>query len=299
MFGVGTASSGATFTAAQTTTGTFTTRPACSGGTTYPAAVVALDPTLYYRFGESAGATTVADASGHGHDGVVRQSSPNTGVAPPVTLGAAGSGLIWCDTTAGLSTATTPAALDSGSFVTWPVAQPNTNTFTVMAWVRTTSTTGGRVVGMSSSSWARDVHYDRQLVVDDTGRVQLDMYPGDFYRLTSTSTVNDGQPHFLVATLGPAGAALYVDGALEAADPAQTTAETYTGNEQALPPPPPGGSGGATPDGYGYWRVGWDNLSGWGVTDYGFAGVIDEAAVWQSRQLTAAEVAALWATNHW
>jgi hypothetical protein len=257
--------------------------------------VVALGPTFYYRFGEAAGATSVVDSSGNGNDGTVRQSSPVAGVAAPVTFGTGGTGLIWCDTTDGMASPSTPGALGSGSFVVWPTARPNLDTFTEMAWVRTSSTTGGRVVGMSSSTWALDVHYDRQIVVDDAGHARFEIYPGFRYALTSTMAVNDGKPHFLVATLGPGGASLYVDGVRDRFDPAQTTAETYTGNETVSPT----GTGPTTPDGQGYWRVGWDDINGWGATDYGLAGVVDEAALFENKALTPAEVASLWSTNHW
>ncbi len=288
-------STGAVLTASASTDGVFGTRAACSAGTGYPAAVQALGPTFYYRFGEAAGAATVADSSGNNNDGVVRQSSPVPATAAPVTFAAAGSGLIWCDTTDGMTSPAIPGGLGSGSFVVWPSARPNVDTFTEMAWVRTTSSTGGRVIGMGSSTWAQDVHYDRQLVIDDAGHARFEIYPGFRYTLTSSSAVNDGQPHFLVATMGPGGAALYVDGVRDQFDPAQTTAETYTGNEVAVPP----GPGPATPDGQGYWRVGWDNINGWGATDYGLAGVVDEAALFENKALTPAQVATLWSTNHW
>ena len=288
-------SSGAVLTASATASGTFDTRTACSAGTGYPAAVEALGPTFYYQFGEAAGATTVADSSGNGNDGIVRQSSPVPAAAPPVTFGAAGSGLVWCDTTDGMTSASTPGGTGSGSFVVWLTARPNLNTFTEMAWVRTTSTTGGRVIGMSSSTWAQDVHCDRQLVIDNAGHARFEIYPGFRYTLTSSMAVNDGNPHFLVATLGPGGAALYVDGVRDQYDPAQTTAETYTGNETVSST----GTGPATPNGQGYWRVGWDNINGWGATDYGLAGVVDEAALFEGTQLSAAQVGALWRANHW
>jgi len=295
----GLASTQATFTASGASDASFSTRAACSSPSAFPAAVVALGPTFYYRFAEAAGAVTVADASGNGNTGLVRNSSPTAGVAPPLVLGAVGAGLIWCDTTSGLTSAATSGALSSGSFVVWSTARPNPTTFTVMAFVRTVGTLGGRLIGMGSSTWAKDVHYERQLVVDDTGHIRFELYPGFRFQLTSPGTVNDGKPHFVVGTLGPAGACLYVDGQLAAADPAQTTAETYTANEQRNPPPPAGGSGGATPNGFGYWRVGWDNINGWGATDYAIAGVIDEAALFEGKQLSAAQVGALWRANHW
>jgi len=274
---------------------TFTTRAACAAGTGYPTAVKALGPTFYYRFGEAAGATTVADSSGNGNTGTVRTSSPNTGVAPALTFGAAGSGLIWCDTT-GLTSPKIVGTLNSGSFVVWPSARANLNTFSIMAWVRTSTTTGGRILGQSSSTWAKDVHYDRQLIFTDTGHVAFDVYPGFNYAMTSTAALNDGLPHFLVATLGPAGATLYVDGVLDQSDPTRTTAETYTTNENVNPPP---AGAPRTPDGQGYWRVGWDNLASWGATDFGLNGVIDEAALFENQQLGAGQVAGLWAKNHW
>lgn len=295
----GLATTAATFTGSSPLDASFSTRTACASGSAFPSAVVALGPTFYYRFAEAAGATTVTDSSGNGNDGLVRNSSPTAGVAAPLVLGAPGSGLIWCDTTSGLTSVATSGALSSGSFVVWPSARPNPNTFSVMAFVRTTSTSGGRIIGMGSSTWAKDVHYERQLVIDDAGHVRFELYPGFYFQLISPSTVNDGKPHFVVGTLGPAGADLYVDGQLAQADPAQTTAETYTGNEQINPLPPPAGSGGATPNGFGYWRVGWDNIKSWGATDFGIAGVIDECALFEGKQLSAAQVGALWQANHW
>ncbi len=274
---------------------TFTTRAACSAGTAYPGAVKALGPTFYYRFGEAAGATTVADFSGNGNTGTVRTSSPTAAVAPALTFGAANSGLIWCDAT-GLTSPNIVGTLSSGSFVVWPSARANLNTFSIMAWVRTSTATGGRIIGQSSSTWAKDVHYDRQLIFTDTGHVAFDIYPGFNYAMVSTAALNNGLPHFLVATLGPAGATLYVDGVLDKTDVTRTTAETYTNNENVNPPP---AGGPKTPDGQGYWRVGWDNLASWGATDYGLSGVIDEAALFENQQLTGAQVSALWAKNHW
>ena len=108
-------STGAVLTSSGTTTGVIGTRAACSAGTGFPAAVQALGPTFYYRFGEAAGAPTVADSSGNNTDGVVRQSSPVPATAGPVTFAAAGSGLIWCDTTDGMTSPSMPAGLGSGS----------------------------------------------------------------------------------------------------------------------------------------------------------------------------------------
>jgi hypothetical protein len=280
-------------------TGSLVTRAACTTPSSYAAAVTALNPTFYWRFSEAAGATSVADSSGHGNAGTVVTSSPTVGVAAPLTLGAANSGLVQCDGT-GLTSPSIPGTSSSGSYVVWPSPQPNSNTLSITAWVRTTSTTGGRIIGQGSSTWARDKHYDRMIFLDNAGHAVFAIYPGRFYYLRSSMAVNDGKPHFLAATLGPAGAALYVDGVRDQLDPSQKTAETYTNNETTTPT-----STTTTLDGYGYWRVGWDNLTGWTTTgqaqptDFGLNGVIDEAALFDGQQLSDTQIAGLWAANHW
>ena len=292
--------SGASLTDTETVnTGSLVTRAACTTPSSYAAAVTALSPTFYWRFSEAAGATSVADSSGHGNAGTVVTSSPTAGVAAPLTLGAANSGLVQCDGT-GLTSPSIPGTSSSGSYVVWPIAQPNSDTQSITAWVRTTSTAGGRIIGQGSSTWAKDKHYDRMIFLDDVGHAVFAIYPGGFYYLRSSVAVNDGKPHFLAATLGAAGAALYVDGVRDQFDPSQHTAETYTGNETTTPT-----STTATPNGFGYWRVGWDNLNLWTTagqpqpTDFGLNGVIDEAALFDGQQLTDAQIAGLWAANHW
>ncbi|WP_164076131.1 LamG domain-containing protein, partial [Stenotrophomonas maltophilia] len=68
---------------------------------------------------------------------------------------------------------------------------------------------------------------------------------------------NDNKWHHVVSTLSPAGMVLYVDGKVVAQDASVVSAQ----------------------DNYlGYWRVGYDSLSGWpnAPTSASFAGGIDE-----------------------
>jgi hypothetical protein len=259
--------------------GTLVTRAACTTTpSSYAAAVMALNPTLYWRFSEAAGATTVADSSGNGTAGTVMNSSPATGVAGPLVLGTAGSGLVQCDDT-GVTSPSIPGTLSSGSFVVLPTARLAPNTFTILAWVRTKSTAGGRLIGDGNRAAGSSTRSDRMLFLDNTGRAVFGVSFTGKRSLRSATAVNDGQPHFLAASLGPAGAALYVDGVLAQSDPKLTGATRYQG----------------------YWRVGWDSLSGWAAvpTDFGLAGIIDEAAVFEGVQLSSAQIAGLWAANHW
>lgn len=280
----GATATGATATGSHALAGnTFATRTACSAGTGFPGAVQSLGPTLYWRFSEAAGAMTVADSSGGGHTGTVRLG---TLPANRVVLGAASP--IWCDSGAALQQPAVARPVTDAGTVVWTTvrAAPGPNTFTIMAWVKVPAglSTGGRIIGFGNADTGRSTNYDRHLFVDNQGRAVFGIYPGAVRVLRSTTLVNDGAAHFVVGTLGPGGGSLYVDGVLQGSAATWTVAQNYAG----------------------YWRVGWDNVAGWGLpgdpnnpTDFGLGGTIDEAAVFEGQALTAAQVAALYAENHW
>jgi hypothetical protein len=281
LSGLGSSATGAVYTSSlDAGTSTFTTRAACSAGTSYPAAVVALGPTFYYRFGEAAAPYpgSVADSSGNGNDGTVVAGSP---ASTSLTFGAPSP--IWCDGTGAISQAPIDQAASTAGFVVWPTLRTHPDVFTLMAWVQTAPgmSTGGQVMGFGDSLAARSSMYDRHIYLDNAGHVVFGIWTGSPTVLTSPGVVNDGKPHQLVASLGPAGGRLYVDGALVASDPSWTVGQTYDG----------------------YWRVGWDSLGAWGTgtdpADYGMDGTIDEAAVFDGKELTPGEVAGTYATNHW
>jgi hypothetical protein len=275
---IGVSTTSATYSAsADAGTASFTTRVACSAGTGYPAAVNALNPTLYYRFGEPAAPqpATVADSSGAGHDGTVVAG------VPAEAFGATSP--IWCDTTRAMRQPAVNRATVGAGFVVWPSLRSAPNVFTEMAWIQVANgmSTGGRVMGYSNQLGTRSTQYDRHIYLDNAGHVVFGIWTGSPTTLTSPGTVNDGKPHQLVASLGPAGGRLYIDGVMVAANGSWTTAEAFNG----------------------YWRVGWDNLNAWGTgtdpADFGLDGVIDEAAVFEGIELTPGQVATTYAANHW
>ncbi|MFB4296090.1 LamG-like jellyroll fold domain-containing protein [Actinomadura sp. NTSP31] len=143
--------------------------------------------------------------------------------------------------------------------------------FSVEAWVKTASASGGKIIGYGGSASGNSSSYDRHLYMTNDGRVVFGVYPGSTKTVQSAAGLNDGKWHHVAGTLdGAAGMKLYVDGAQVAADGGVTSAQSYSG----------------------YWRIGGDNLSGWPnrpSSDY-FNGSIDEAAVYP-RALTAEQVA--------
>jgi hypothetical protein len=142
--------------------------------------------------------------------------------------------------------------------------------FSVELWFRTQSSRGGKLIGYGDSSDGTSSNYDRHVYMTNSGEIIFGVYPGETKTVQSRPGYNDGEWHHIVATQGAGGISLYLDGELVDDDSSVTTAQSYSG----------------------YWRLGGDNLSGWGnrpSSDY-FAGALDEAAVY-SRVLQPEEIA--------
>ena len=88
---------------------------------------------------------------------------------------------------------------------------------------------------------------DRKVYLDSSGRIFFGVRPtgtssgGARITVNTTATYNDDQWHHIVATLGPDGMQLFVDGVLGAKRTGTTTAWPFDG----------------------YWRIGGDTLEGW------------------------------------
>ncbi|WP_307796544.1 LamG-like jellyroll fold domain-containing protein [Actinomadura barringtoniae] len=239
--------------AGNTVTGSAESNAATPGaGTTGPYAgeVTADDPDAYWRLGESGG--PAYDYAG-GND---------LTLASGTTRGQAGALSGDSDTAVKFSGGLDGTAA-SGS-------APTPGDFSVEAWVKTTSTSGGKIIGYGNQGTLNSSSYDRHLYLTNDGRAEFGVYPGATKTIRSAAGLNDGKWHHVVGTLDSAdGMKLYVDGAQAAADASVKNGQVYAG----------------------VWRVGGDNLSGWPdrpSSDY-LNGTIDEPAVY-GRALTAAQV---------
>jgi PKD repeat protein len=211
------------------------------------------EPTHWWRFGEPAGSTDPgADSVGF---------SPLS-VGSGVARGA--SGAVPSDPTNRGATFTGAGA---ASLATSSVQDSPPDLMTVEAWFRTTSTTGGRIVGRDTAA-ARGAKVDRLVYLDAPGHVVFGVKPNAaLATVASPATYNDGRWHHVAGVLSPDGMKLYVDGQLAGAQP-----DVTVGEHLAL----------------GYWRIG----GGSAVTGLpgALAGSIDEVAVYK-RALTPTELA--------
>ena len=139
--------------------------------------------------------------------------------------------------------------------------------FAAEAWFKSTSSSGGKIIGYGNSQTGTSSSFDRHIYLDDEGRLTFGV--GSHQTVRSPLAYDDGQWHQVVGQLGSAGLELFVDGKRVAATAAITSAPNYNG----------------------YWRIGGDNLSGWPDRPASsfLSGQIDEAAIFPA-PLTAAQV---------
>ncbi|MFD0685144.1 LamG-like jellyroll fold domain-containing protein [Actinomadura fibrosa] len=217
----------------------------------YSGEISADGPSAYWRLGESSG--PAYDYAG----------SNDLTLGSGTTRGQAGA------VTGDADRAVTFNGTSNGTSGSGSAAAPQT--FSVEAWVKTTSTSGGKIIGYGNSATGLSSSYDRQLYLTNDGRAVFGVYPGSVKTIQSGTGLNNGQWHHVVGTLdADAGLKLFVDGQQVAADATVKSAQAYSG----------------------YWRVGGDNLSGWTnkPTSNFLNGTLDEVAVYP-RALSAAEAA--------
>lgn len=209
-------------------------------------------PYFYFAYNEASGASA-ADSSGNARAGtLVTGATRSTGTcatnaSPVLTLNG------------------TTGEVSTPNLVAGPQA------FTVETWFRTTTTTGGKLIGFSNVQSGLSSQYDRHLYMTNAGKLVFGVYNSAYLTLASANSYNDGALHHVAATMSSSGAVLYVDGVSVASSSSIRAAEAHTG----------------------YWRIGFDNISGWpsAPTSNYFKGTLDDTAVFTT-VLTAAQVAA-------
>jgi len=143
----------------------------------------------------------------------------------------------------------------------------------VEAWVKTTSSRGGRIIGFGDSATGTSTsgNTDRVLYLDNSGRVNFTINDGSYRTVYSQGAIRDGQWHHVVGTVGANGMELFVDGKRVGRDQNYTTPKTYQG----------------------YWRIGADQTGSFAnrPSDTGLSGTIDDVAVYPTA-LSQAEVQA-------
>ena len=134
--------------------------------------------------------------------------------------------------------------------------------FTLNLWFKTTTTTGGKLIGYQSGTGTSTGQYDRHIYMANNGQLFFGTYSSGYHTINSTKSYNDGIWHHVVVTFGPTnGMVMYIDGS-SVSSLAFSSAEPHMGYWQI-------GSNGATVIG------GWPSSP----TSSYFAGTIDDVSV--------------------
>lgn len=221
----------------------------------YSSAVLADSPVLYLRYDEASGGF-LADTSSGGNNLTVsgsvsyRQSPGVSGSSKSLTFNGT-------TTTAYGEARLTPSA-----------------SVTIETWFKTTSTVGGKLVGFGNKQSFASSSTDRNVYMTSNGRLAFGVYSAGYHTIITSGSYNNGAWHHVVATQGPSGMVLYVDGLVRGTN--STTGRNGT---------------------KGYWHVGGDGLStGWvsRPTSLYFQGSLDETAIYTTA-LSASRVSAHYA----
>ncbi len=106
----------------------------------------------------------------------------------------------------------------------------NPNNFSISIWVKTNTTTGGKIFGFSSSQAATGGSYDRLCYFRTSGQIIFAVNSGGIQSIQSNESFNDGKWHLVTCMLTPStGMRLYVDGVERAARGSQVTGQNFNG----------------------------------------------------------------------
>ena len=227
----------------------------------YASGVMDDGPLFYWRFGESSGTTA--------NDAVGRLNGIRAGTTAPVAPGAI---LGDPDGAYGFAGGATASRVYTATQI------PDQQEFAAEAWIKTTTATGGRIIGFSNGSAGSSGKSDRHVYMQNNGKLTFGVATDSLQTITTPKSYNDGKFHHVVAQLSKNGMELFVDGSREANKASVFAATEYNA----------------------FWRVGGDTLSGWPsrpTSDY-FAGTIDEVAVYPFA-LTAGQVSKHWSISGW
>lgn len=243
---------------AQVTNGSNTAGTAANFTCTGAVGVDRANALFAYKLAEPSNSTSAADFSGANANGTYRGTMTAATPNPNACPRDAGSSYVLNGTS---------------SFVSTPTSYANPTTFSEEVWFKTT-VAGGYIMGFGQQQVNTSGQHDRLIYLNTAGQVVFGTYSGAVQVVTSPKTYNDGAWHHVVATLSSGtGMNLYLDGTLVASNANYSAAENYTG----------------------YWRIGYDTVSGWPGTasNYYFTGSLRYAAVYKT-VLTQSQV-----TNHY
>jgi hypothetical protein len=214
----------AAYFASALTASQITTLYAQSSLGAFEAQVLADSPTYYWPLTDSGTTESEAfpffevepDASSANDDATAVGSTVTLGVPGPYT-----SSSYAAELTGATGYMETAEAIPSASAP---------NTFSLVAWFKAPShTTGGGIVGFDSSQNGTGASHDRQIWMDNSGKIVAGISGGNGVEATSTATYDNNAWHQVVAVFTTSKLTLYVDGSQVGTATSGITDKAYAG----------------------------------------------------------------------
>jgi gliding motility-associated-like protein len=152
----------------------------------------------------------------------------------------------------------------TNQYISTSNAFSNPSVFTIAVWFKTTTTSGGKIIGFGNNQSGASTICDRHIYMTNGGKLVFGVNNGSIKTINSGGEIyNDGQWHYVIGVLSGTGMKLYVDGVLLSQDATVTSAQNYTG----------------------YWRLGYDDIpSTWpsAPTSSFFNGQLDDTYIYDT-----------------
>lgn len=196
---------------------------------------------LAYHLSQSPGgsAPQFTDASGNGNHGTAQSGATGDSSTSQIGMGFKLNG--------------------SSKYISTTTSFVNPTSLTASCWFKTTTTSGGKILGFGTAQTGSSGGYDRHIYMNNNGTLTAGVWNSAENSVTTTSSYNDGKWHHAVFRFGASGVFLYIDGEAVASNASYTSVTSLTG----------------------YWKFGYDQIGIWSGThtsDY-LNGTLDECQV--------------------
>ena len=181
-----------------------------SPAASYVATVLSSHPSFFWQLDQRSG-SVADDATPNKFEGIYE---PGTVLGVPGPIAGEGSTATLFDGTDGYVTASKDV--------------PAAKLYSIEAWFKTTTITGGLLVGFGDKQTGPSTLLATNLYMTNDGQIVFGTWTGRAQAIETPHVYNDGHWHFVVATMSSSGMRLYVDGQLVGTD-AATAVETFKG----------------------------------------------------------------------
>ncbi len=187
----------------------------------YEAAVLGYTPTYYWPLTDSGTTESESFPFFQVEPDVTTRNDDATASGSTVTLGVQGP---FTTSSNGVGFSGAGGFLETAN----PISSPDT--LTLVAWFRAPShSTGGGIVGFDAAQSGAGLSHDRQIWMDNSGKIVAGISGGSGVEATSAATYDDGNWHLVAAVFTPTTLTLYVDAATAVTVSTGISDVNYTG----------------------------------------------------------------------